>query len=156
MHWPSKPARWVRFPLPAPGRTIDTGYWIPTTDYSLHGSVAQWQSRELITRWLQVRILSDPLIRFMMADSQIGNLFFCLLPQHGLTKPIHQLTLVSFPFPQLNPTVGKAQERSWVLDALHPDYPALHRPRLAYEDYTPAASDLHSLRWSGWLAWGVG
>ena len=37
------------------------------------GSVAQWQSRGLITPWLQVRILSDPLERGPFDDVDVDN-----------------------------------------------------------------------------------
>ena len=48
----------VRSPLPAPLFMHHVSHLYVAR---LPGSVAQWQSRGLITPWLQVRILSDPL-----------------------------------------------------------------------------------------------
>ena len=61
---PSKPTMRVRSPLPALSPSSLCAETTPSSalgEAQTAGSVAQWQSKELITPGLQVRVLSDPL-----------------------------------------------------------------------------------------------
>ena len=53
------------------------------------GSVAQRQSTGLITPWLQVRILSDPLFSLQRKPQRFGKIVKTLLPSLSRNPPVN-------------------------------------------------------------------